>query len=214
MPDCLPVRPIQAAVFISGGGTTLKNLLAKIKQDSLPLDIRLVVSSRADAGGLRFALDAQIPSRVVAKKANESAEEFSQRNFEACREAQVDYVLMAGYLKHVLIPADFANRVLNIHPSLIPAFCGQGMYGIKVHQAVLDYGAKLSGCTVHFVDNQFDHGPILLQRVVEVLDEDTPQTLATRVFSAECMAYPDALRLLAEGRVVISGRHVRIREKH
>jgi phosphoribosylglycinamide formyltransferase-1 len=214
MPNCLPVRPIQAAVFISGGGTTLKNLLAKIKQDSLPLDIRLVVSSRADAGGLRFALEAQIPSRVVAKKANESAEEFSQRNFEACREAQVDYVLMAGYLKHVLIPADFANRVLNIHPSLIPAFCGQGMYGIKVHQAVLDYGAKLSGCTVHFVDNQFDHGPILLQRVVEVLDEDTPQTLATRVFSAECMAYPDALRLLAEGRVVISGRHVRIREKH
>ena len=108
---------------------------------------------------------------------------------------------MGGFLKHVLIPPDFENRVINIHPALIPAFCGQGMYGLRVHEAVLDYGAKVTGCTVHFVDNQYDHGPIILQRTVEVLPDDTPESLQARVFAAECEAYPEALRLLASGRV-------------
>ena len=98
---------------------------------------------------------------------------------------------MGGFLKHVLIPADFENRVVNIHPALIPAFCGQGFYGHRVHEAVLDAGAKMSGCTVHFVDNVYDHGPIILQRTVPVLDDDTPDTLAARVFAAECEAYPE-----------------------
>lgn len=201
-------RNLKAAVFISGGGTTLKNLIEKIRAEKLPLDIRLVISSKASAGGLQFAAQAQIPSQIVSRLKEESDESFSRRNFDPCRAAGVDYVLMAGYLKHVLIPADFAGRVLNIHPSLIPAFCGQGMYGSRVHQSVIDYGAKLSGCTVHFVDNQFDHGPILLQRAVNVLDDDTTESLAARVFTAECEAYPAAIRALAEDRVRISGRHV------
>lgn len=209
----MPTLSLKAAVFISGGGTTLKNLIEKIAREGLPLDLRLVISSRAAAGGLQFAADAKIPSLVVARSAAESAEEFSARNFEPCRAAGVDYVLMAGYLKHVLIPDDFTHRVINIHPSLIPAFCGQGMYGARVHQAVLDYGAKLSGCTVHFVDNQFDHGPILLQRATPVLDSDTAETLAARVFAAECQAYPEAITLLAEGRVAVAGRRVTIAEK-
>jgi phosphoribosylglycinamide formyltransferase-1 len=99
---------------------------------------------------------------------------------------------------------------LNIHPALIPAFCGKGFYGTRVHQAVLDYGAKVSGCTVHFVDKQYDHGPIILQKVVPVEDADTPESLAARVFTAECEAYPEALRLIAAGRVRVQGRRVRI----
>ncbi len=206
----MSARILKAAVFISGGGTTLQNLIAKIQSERLPLDIRHVISSKPSAGGLLIASEAQIASQIVSRSAIEDDESFSSRNFEPCRAAGVDVVLMAGYLKHVLIPNDFAGRVLNIHPSLIPAFCGKGMYGARVHQAVLDYGAKLSGCTVHYVDNQFDHGPILLQRAVPVLENDTPQSLAARVFAAECEAYPTAITALAEGRVKISGRHVSI----
>src|SRR4029077_16957342 len=108
---------------------------------------------------------------------------------------------MGGYLKHVLIPPDFENRAVNIHPALIPNFCGPGMYGQRVHEAVLESGARLSGCTVHFVDNQYDHGPTILQKQVPVLDDDTPEKLAARVFAAECEAYPEALRLIARGKV-------------
>jgi phosphoribosylglycinamide formyltransferase-1 len=118
-------------------------------------------------------------------------------------------VVMAGFLKHVPIPADFENRVINIHPSLIPAFCGHGMYGLKVHQAALDYGAKVSGCTVHFVDNQYDHGPIIGQWPVPVADDDTAETLQARVFAAECAAYPAVLAALAQGQISVRERKVR-----
>jgi phosphoribosylglycinamide formyltransferase-1 len=118
---------------------------------------------------------------------------------------------MAGFLKRITIPEDFACRVVNIHPGLIPAFCGEGFYGHHVHEAVLNYGAKLSGCTVHFADNQYDHGPVIVQRSVPVLDDDTPETLAARVFEVECEAYPEALRLIATGRVTVEGRRTSIR---
>ncbi|MFM8399920.1 MAG: formyltransferase family protein, partial [Pirellula sp.] len=101
-------------------------------------------------------------------------------------------------LEHLLIPDDFENRVINIHPSLIPAFCGKGMYGLYVHQAAIEFGVKVSGCTVHFVDNQYDHGPILLQRTCEVLDDDTPETLQKRVFELERKALPDAINKIAQ----------------
>ena len=136
---------------------------------------------------------------------------YSQAVFDACRASNCDVVVMAGFLKFVTIPADFESRVVNIHPGLIPAFCGLGFYGHHVHQAVLDYGAKLSGCTVHFVDNQYDHGPIILQRAVAVRDDDTADTLAARVFEAECQAFPEALRLIGGGRIAVEGRRVTIR---
>ena len=117
---------------------------------------------------------------------------------------------MAGFLKRITIPDDFTNRVVNIHPGLIPAFCGHGFYGQRVHQAVLDYGAKLSGCTVHFADNQYDHGPVISQKAVPVLEDDTAETLARRVFQAECDAFPEAIRLIAEGKVQVVGRKVQI----
>jgi phosphoribosylglycinamide formyltransferase-1 len=198
------------AVLISGGGTTLRNLLHQKEAGRLDVEIRLVISSRPDAGGLQFARQADIPTLVVPAPSPRSPAEFSRAIFDPCRERHVSLVAMGGFLKHVLIPDDFANRVMNIHPALIPAFCGHGFYGLRVHQAVLDYGTKVSGCTVHFVDNQYDHGPIILQRVVPVRSEDTPPELAARVFAAECEAYPDAIRLFAAGRLRVAGRVVHI----
>lgn len=205
MPELLPI-----AVLISGGGTTLRNLMALREQGELPVDFKLVISSNPSARGLAYAAEANVPALVVEKKKGLSDEAYSRAIFDPVRASGAKLVVMGGFLKHVAIPPDFANRVVNIHPGLIPAFCGQGMYGHFVHEAVLAYGAKVSGCTVHFVDNQYDHGAIILQRVVPVLDDDTPESLAARVFAAECEALPAALRLIAAGRVRVEGRIVRI----
>ena len=201
-------QPFPIAVLISGGGTTLRNLLDRIQAGALDVQVRLVISSSAKAGGLQFATDANIPSLVAQRKAYDTPEAYSAAIFDPCREAGIQLVVMGGFLKHVLIPDDFENRVINIHPGLIPAFCGQGYYGHHVHQAVLDYGAKISGCTVHYADNQYDHGPIILQRTVPVLDNDTSKTLAARVFEQECEAFPEAIQQIAEGRVQVVGRRV------
>lgn len=191
MEQLLPI-----AVLISGGGTTLLNLIERIRAGELAVEIRLVISSSPAARGLEFAAAAGVPSLVVEKAKGGTAAAYSEAVFGPCRAAGVRYVVMGGFLKHVLIPADFENRVLNIHPALLPAFGGQGMYGLKVHEAVLAAGAKESGCTVHFVDNEFDHGPMILQQRVVVEPGDTPQTLQARVFAAECEAYPAALKQL------------------
>ena len=189
-------QPLPIAVLISGGGTTLRNLIQKQAEKKIDVDFRLVISSRSDAAGLQIAASASIPSLVVRKLPSESGQEHSARVFDPIRSLGVKYVIMGGYLQHVLIPDDFENRVINIHPSLIPAFCGKGMYGLKVHQAAIDFGVRVSGCTVHFVDNQYDHGPIILQKTCEVLKEDTAESLQQRVFSLECEALPEAIRLL------------------
>jgi phosphoribosylglycinamide formyltransferase 1 len=202
-------KPLPVAVWISGGGTTLRNLIAKRDAGELPIEIRSVTSSAEGAGGLQIAQRAGIPTRVITRRSHASLQAYSQAMFDPCRDEQVQLVVMAGFLKLVPIPGDFDHRVTNIHPGLIPAFCGHGMYGNHVHQAVIDYGAKISGCTVHFVDNQYDHGPIILQRVCDVLDDDTAQSLAARVFQVECDAYPTALRWIAEGRLSVAGRQVR-----
>jgi len=207
-----PVSPLRLAVLISGGGTTLRNLIEKIADGVLDAEIVVVVSSNPQAGGLRFAEAAGIPTRVVERRKSDSLAAFSDAIFSACRAANPHLIAMGGFLKLVAIPPDFENRVVNIHPALMPAFCGRGLYGRHVHQAVLEYGAKLSGCTVHFVDNQYDHGPIILQTAVAVRDDDTPDTLAARVFAAECQAYPEALRLFAAGRLAVEGRRVKVRE--
>lgn len=203
-----PRSPLRIVVLISGGGTTLRNLIEKIAAGQLNARIERVISSNAAARGLQFAREAGIPADAIERKAFEANEAFSAAIFAACRKSSADVVVMGGFLKLIEIPSDFENRVLNIHNALIPAFCGKGFYGPRVHEAVLEYGAKLSGCTVHFADNRYDHGPIILQRAVPVLDDDTPETLAARVFAAECEAYPEALRLIGEGRVRIEGRKV------
>ena len=203
-------RPLRVAVLISGGGTTLHNLIEKIDAGLLSVKIVRVVSSNPAAGGLKYAEDAGLPAVVLERKGYGSVAEFSAAIFNHCRGAQAELVVMGGFLKQVSIPGDFAHRVVNIHPALIPSFCGKGFYGHYVHEAVLQYGAKMSGCTIHFVDSEYDHGPVILQKAVPVLEDDTPETLAARVFAAECEAYPEALRLIAAGRVSVAGRRVRI----
>ena len=201
-------KPLRIAVLISGGGTTLRNLIAKVRGGKLNAEICLVVSSNSTAKGLKFAGEAGIKTLVVEKKKELSPEAYSEATFGPCRAAGAEVVVMGGFLKHVLIPPGFENRVVNIHPALIPAFCGQGMYGPRVHEAVLAAGAKTSGCTVHFVDNVYDHGPVILQRSVPVMAGDTPETLAARVFEAECEALPESLNLIAAGRVSVHDGNV------
>ena len=121
-----------------------------------------------------------------------------------------DLIVLAGYLHLFRFAPHYQGRVMNIHPALIPAFCGKRFYGLRVHRAVLDYGVKVSGCSVHFADEEYDRGPIILQRTVPVLEDDTPHTLAERVFAEECKAYPEAIQLFAEGRLTIEGQRVRI----
>jgi len=203
-------KPLKLAVLISGSGRTLHNLLELAEEGQLPVEVLLVVSSTAKAGGLKFAEEAGIATAVLNRSEFASDDAYGETIFAACREAEVDYVVMAGFLKLVPVPDDFVGRVLNIHPALIPAFCGHGMYGHRVHQAVLDYGAKVTGCTVHFVDNEYDNGPIIWQQPVPVFDDDTAETLADRVFQAEKEAYPHVLRMLADGRVQLEGRKVTI----
>jgi formyltetrahydrofolate-dependent phosphoribosylglycinamide formyltransferase len=202
--------PIRLAVLLSGSGTTLQNLLDRITAGTLPADIACVISNKADAFGLTRARQANIPALVVDRKACASREEFSAGIFDHCRQAQVDLVCMAGFLQLLHIPDDFLHRVLNIHPALIPAFSGKGYHGLAVHRAALEMGVKVSGCTVHFADNEYDHGPIVSQRVVPVLDNDTPESLAARVFAQECEAYPEAIQWFAQGRLRLQDRRVRV----
>jgi phosphoribosylglycinamide formyltransferase-1 len=205
--------PIRLAILISGSGTTLQNLIDRIASGRLSAKIVQVISNRPDAFGLTRAQRAGIPTSLVSKSDCAGTDDFSQRIFALCRQSQADLVCMAGFLQLVRIPDDYRLRVLNIHPALIPAFCGKGLYGHHVHDAVIASGAKVSGCTVHFADNEYDHGPIILQRPVPVLDNDTPESLAARIFEQECEAYPEAIQLIAENRLFLQDRKVIVRPK-
>jgi phosphoribosylglycinamide formyltransferase-1 len=201
--------PIRLAVCVSGGGTTLQNLIDQIRARRLWAEIVQVVASRPRIGAIPRAEAAGIPLALASRMAQSSAE-FSASIFDPIRRSKADLVIFGGFLTLVKIPPDYKGRVINVHPALIPAFCGKGYYGAKVHQAVLDAGVKISGCTVHFVDDTFDTGPIVMQRAVPVFEDDTAETLAARVFVEECKAVPDAIALYAAGRLRLEGRRVRI----
>jgi len=207
--DSSPGDPLRLGVLISGGGTTLQNFLSKIAVGELHAEIAVVIASSANCGGLERARQSGLRTEVVSRGSFADVDSFSDAIFAILREAGVQLVALAGFLTLVRIPDDYRFRVMNIHPALIPAFCGKGYFGHKVHEAVLERGVKITGCTVHFADNQYDHGPIILQRPVPVLDDDTPDSLAARVFAAECEAYPEAIRLFAAGRLEVVGNRVR-----
>lgn len=194
------------AVLISGGGTTLKNLLEFKQAGRLQAEIVQVVSSSAKAKGNALAEDNDIPLAVIERKQFATDLDFSKAIFERCGETEL--VVMGGFLKRIEILSEFENRVINIHPSLIPAFSGHGFYGLRVHESVIEYGCRISGCTVHFVDNEYDHGPIISQRSLPVQPSDTPQSLAKRVFELECQLYPEVINLIANGLVSVVGRKV------
>ncbi len=195
------------AVLISGGGTTLKNLIEQRRLGILDVEIAAVISSNPTAVGLDFARAAGIPIAVVDHREFE-AHQFSVRIFEAIEGSGAKWAVLGGFLRRMVIDPAWSERVINIHPSLIPAFSGRGFYGERVHQAVLDNGCKITGCTVHFVDNQYDHGPIIAQLPVEVLPDDSTTSLAGRVFAAECRLYPVAINALAAGSIRVQGRTV------
>ncbi len=204
--------PIRIVVCVSGAGSTLRNLVGCISSGTLPAQISCVIASRAGIGGIDLARSAGLGVSVVERR-GKSLREFSDQVFDVARKAQCELVVLAGFLSLVQIPSDFRFRVINIHPSLIPAFCGKGFHGRAVHEAVLASGVKLTGCTVHFADDNYDTGPIIVQRAVPVLDDDTELSLAQRVFLAECVALPEAIGLFAAGRLSLEGRRVRVAEQ-
>jgi formyltetrahydrofolate-dependent phosphoribosylglycinamide formyltransferase len=205
-------KTIRIGVLLSGGGRTLENVLKHIRTGSLKglAEVAVVVASRPGIRGIEIAQAADIPVHVIRRKEFPSVQAYSDAMVARLDERKVNLVCMAGFLSYWIIPERYLGRVMNIHPALLPAFGGEGMYGHHVHEAVLARGCKVSGCTVHFVDNTYDDGPIVLQRAVPASAEDTPDDLAARVFEQECIAYPEAIRLFAEGRLRIEGRIVHV----
>jgi phosphoribosylglycinamide formyltransferase 1 len=203
-------KPLKIAVLISGGGRTLQNFIDLRAAGELAIDIPLVIGTRAAAGGLQRAANAGLHHLQADRNTFKSAADFSRHVFALCDESRVDLICLAGWLSLLDVPDRYLGRMMNIHPALLPSFGGKGMWGHHVHHAVIEHGCKVSGCTVHFVDNTYDTGPIILQRTCAVLDDDTPDTLARRVFDQELLAYPEAVRLFAEGRLKVEGRRVRV----
>ena len=201
-----PVLAIRLGVLISGGGPTLQNFLDQIDAGKLDAEVAVVISSSAKAFGLERAHKHNIPAHVVKRSEYSDASAYGEAIAKVLDRYRVELVTMAGFLKLWTIPARYRGRVMNIHPALIPAFCGQDMYGHAVHEAVVKSGVKVTGCTVHFADNEYDTGPIIIQREVPVLPGDTPEEVARRVFKEECIAYPEAVRLFAQGRLKMEGR--------
>ncbi len=188
--------PARLTVLLSGSGRTLVNILDRIAEGSLSATVARVIASR-DCLGLSRARERGVPAEIIHGTIP------ADRLAAILQQDRADFVVLAGYLRMVDIPPGFEHRVVNIHPALLPAFGGPGMHGRHVHRAVLDAGCKVSGCTVHLCDRVYDRGPIILQRACPVLEDDTPETLAARVFEQECLAYPEALQLLIENRVQV-----------
>ncbi|WP_068557976.1 phosphoribosylglycinamide formyltransferase [Thermotalea metallivorans] len=203
---------ISMAVFISGGGTNLQAMIDHIEKGAIPGKIEVVISSREDAYGLVRAKKHGIEGIYIGKKNYPDLEERENKILAVLEEKKVDLIVLAGYMSIFgeKLVEKYRNRIINVHPALIPSFCGKGFYGERIHQAVLDYGVKVTGATVHFVDEGTDTGPVILQKAVEVKDEDTVQTLAKRVLEIEHELLPKAIQLFAEGKLVIEGRKVRI----
>ncbi|QQE11641.1 phosphoribosylglycinamide formyltransferase [Planctomycetota bacterium] len=219
IPDCARIiptvkhNPIRLAVLISGGGTTLTNILDKIDENKLSAEIATVICSNQKAfdkiheklAGRALKQSEPFEIHKIARKDFENTAAFSDLIFSIIRKANADLICLAGFLSLLKIPDEYAHQVINIHPALLPSFGGKGMHGMHVHTAVINHGAKISGCTVHFADQTYDTGPIILQKTCPVLTGDTPEDVQARVFEQECEAFPEAIQLIANGRVAIVG---------
>ena len=207
---------MKAAVLVSGGGTNLQAIIDSIREGTITdVQISLVLSNNKNAYALERAKAAGIPARAVSPKDYETRQQFNDALLSAVQESGAQLVVLAGFL--CVIPPEmveaYPNRIINIHPSLIPSFCGTGYYGLKVHEAALERGVKVSGATVHFVDAGTDTGPIILQKAVEVRSTDTPKELQLRIMEqAEWKILPRAIQLIAHDRVKVDGRTVTIVE--
>ncbi|MCE9594839.1 MAG: phosphoribosylglycinamide formyltransferase [Planctomycetes bacterium] len=196
------------AVLVSGGGRSLENLAERISAHELDCEIGLVLSNTADGKALERAERLGLPRAVVSHREFPAAPEFSRRVFAEIEASRAELVVLAGFLRLLVIPPRWLGRVLNIHPALLPAYGGKGFYGHRVHEAVLAAREPVTGCTVHYVTNEYDAGPILLQRRVDVRADDDADTLAARVFEAEKLALPEAIALHLSGAVRLEGARV------
>jgi phosphoribosylglycinamide formyltransferase-1 len=203
-------RPLRVGVLLSGSGTSLENLLERIDAGEVPARVAVVIASQEKAFGLERARRRDIPAFAVPRRRHREVKEFNDRIHEILEPHDVDLVLLLGFLSPFELRGRYEGRTMNVHPALIPAFSGQGFYGRRVHEAVLECGVKLTGATVHFADPDYDRGPIILQEAVPVHDDDTVETLSERVQAAERRLVPEAVRLFALGRLAIEGRRVRI----
>lgn len=205
---------LKIGVLVSGGGTNLQAIMDAIENGAIEnTKISVVISNNKNARALERAKSKGVPSLCISPKDYGSREEFNRAFLEKLDSYQVDLVVLAGFL--VVLPEEmtkrYENRIINIHPSLIPSFCGKGFYGLKVHEAALERGVRVTGATVHFVDAGTDTGPIILQRAVEVKDGDTPEILQRRVMEeAEWKILPKAIDLIAKGKVSVENGRVRI----
>lgn len=209
------MRKASLGILVSGTGTNMYSIAKKCLSRELPAVVSVVISSRENAPALEKARSLGIPSYVVRKKNFQSQTEYEDKMIAILKAHNVDLVVLAGFL-NILSPYfidAFRWKIINVHPSLIPAFCGPGYYGMKVHEAVIQYGVKITGVTVHFVDESVDGGPIILQRPVEVDDDDTPETLAEKVKQVEHEVLPEAIKLIVENELRIVGRKVLIRRE-
>ncbi len=206
----MPKRILPVAILISGSGRTLRDLLKAVDEGRVPIEVRLVIASTPNASGLQHAEFRCIPAEVIERRDFNSAEEYSAAILRRCQEVGAEYVIMAGFAMLLTITPEYQNRVIGSHPALAPAFCGQGYFGRRVHAAVLEHGVKVTGCTVFFLDQQYNNGPVILQKAVPVEPDDTVEKLEARVLPVETEALIEALCLLAEDRVVVQGRRVRI----
>lgn len=204
--------PMRLAVFASGGGSNLQSILDATESGALRAEVALVVTDRPAIGALDRAERRGIPTFVLAPADCADVKAFGQALLDALEAHDVTFVALAGYLKMIppAVVRAYRHRIVNIHPSLLPAFGGPGMYGRRVHAAALEHGVRWSGATVHLVDEDYDTGPIVLQQPVPVEPGDTPETLAARVLAVEHRLYPEALALFADGRVRIEGRTVTV----
>ena len=200
---------LRVAVLLSGGGTSLENLFEHIDR-GLPAEVAVVIASRERAFGLERARRRGVPAVAVARKQLRDIDTFNDALHSELAKYQIDLIALLGFLSLFQLRGKYDGRVINVHPALIPAFSGPGFYGARVHQAVIAKGAKITGATVHFTDEQYDHGPILLQEAVPVLESDTPDSLAARVQAAEQRLVPSAIRAIAEGRIRIEDGRTRI----
>lgn len=197
-------------VLASGRGSNLNSIINFQKKGKIESKVTLVISNNSNSNALNIARENQIPAVHLSQKKFSSESEFVASFLEILQKNKVDLIVLAGYMKMIPIAviSAFKNRIINIHPALIPSFCGQGFYGMKVHEAVIESGVKLTGVTVHFVDEVYDHGPIVLQVPVKVKDNDTPESLQKRVLKYEHRCLPEAIKLLESKKFTIVGRKV------
>jgi phosphoribosylglycinamide formyltransferase-1 len=207
----MPGEKLKIAVLLSGSGTSLENLFDQIDAGRLHAEIIVVIASRTDAFGLERARRRGVPAFAVPRREYPQVRAFNDAIHAVLAEHEPELVALLGFMSPFETRGRYDGRSLNVHPALIPSFCGKGMYGHRVHEAVLEAGVKLTGATVHFVDAGYDQGPIILQEAVPVHDDDTPDTLAERVQAAERRLVPEAIRLFAQARLTIDGRRVHIK---